>query len=288
MSASHSDRPLLIVNADDYGLTDGVSAAIVDAAERGIVTSTSVIALGPGFGSSVRRLADVATLGVGVHFAAVGEDPPLLSAAEIPSLVDRSGRLWASWRQFLPRAASGRINPDDLAREFSAQLDAVRGAGVDVDHIDTHQNLHLWPMVRDVVMGIGDTAGVQRIRVTRSGQRGPVGVVVRRLARDLEAVCDAKGWRYTTASTGLDEAGTLDADGMVASLGRLRAGAGFASGASAELATHPGVLTDGDRAHYQWGYRWEEEYAALCSPNVRDAVDRLGFRLGTFADLGSA
>jgi predicted glycoside hydrolase/deacetylase ChbG (UPF0249 family) len=75
---------------------------------------------------------------------------------------------------------------------------------------------------------------------------------------------------------------------MVAALGRLRAGAGFAAGASAELATHPGVLTDGDRAHYQWGYHWEEEYAALCNPNVRDAVDRLGFRLGTFADLGSS
>ncbi len=287
MTATSDDRPLLIVNADDFGLTNGVSDAIIRAADAGIVTSTSVIALGPGFATSVRRLTDAADIGVGVHLAAVGEDPPLLSAAEIPSLVDDRGRLWLSWRQFLPRAAAGRIDPADLRREFTAQLEAVRQTGVVVEHFDSHQNLHLWPMVRDVAMGLGDTAGVSRIRVTRSRQWGPVGVIVRRLARQLEAACDAKGWRYASASTGLDEAGTLNADAMVTALGRLRAEVGFAPGGSAELATHPGDLSDADRAHYQWGYCWEEEFAALCSTPVRAAVDRLGFRLGTFADLGS-
>ena len=68
---------------------------------------------------------------MGVHLAAVGEDPPLLSAREVPTLVDRRGRLARSWRAFLPRAAAGRVDPDDLRREFGAQIAAVRAAGGD-------------------------------------------------------------------------------------------------------------------------------------------------------------
>jgi predicted glycoside hydrolase/deacetylase ChbG (UPF0249 family) len=279
--------PLLVVNADDYGLTEGVSRGILEAVEAGVVTSTSIIALGPGFSASARWLADIPSVGVGAHLAAVGEDPPLLSAAEIPTLVDGHGKLWLSWRQFLPRAAMGRIDPDDLRREFTAQMEAITGSGLVVDHLDTHQNLHLWPSVRDVVMDVGDAAGVRVVRVTRSTARGPVGIVVRRLARDLERRADAAGWRYPTASTGLDEAGGLDTSSMVAAMGSLKAQLPGGVG-SAELATHPGRLTDAERAHYRWDYAWEQELEALCSPQVRAAVDELGFQLGTFADLASA
>jgi YdjC-like protein len=81
---------LLIVNADDYGLTEGVSKAILATARDGIVTSTSVLAVAPAFDRTSRWLAGT-NLGVGAHFAAVGEDPPLLSAREVPTLVDERG-----------------------------------------------------------------------------------------------------------------------------------------------------------------------------------------------------
>ncbi|MCC5950773.1 MAG: ChbG/HpnK family deacetylase [Acidimicrobiia bacterium] len=275
--------PLLIVNADDYGLTDGVSRAVLDAHRHGIVTSTSVLALAPGFERGASWLADAPTLGTGAHLAAVGEDPPLLSAREIPSLVDRRGRLPLSWRQFLPRIAAGRIDPADVRREFAAQLERIRSAGVDIDHLDTHQNLHLWPSVRRVVMELGDRYGVKVIRVTRSTARSVVGVVVARLARDLERRCEDEGWAYAAASTGLDEAGNLDRPAMIAALGRLAA-----TGApSAELATHPGQADDADLGRYRWGYQWADELAALRSSEVRATVEELGFRLGTFGDLAA-
>lgn len=272
---------LLIVNADDYGLTEGVSRAILDAHRDGVVTSTSVLTLAPGFARTARWLADAPSLGAGAHLAVVGEDPPLLTAAEIPSLVDRHGRLHLSWRTFLPACAAGRIDPDDLRREFDAQLGRIRDVGVTVDHLDTHQNVHLWPMVRDVVLDVGERAGVRVVRVMRSGARGVVGVTVRRLGRQLEQRLDAAGWRYAAASTGLDEAGTLDVPAMVAALARL------AGASSAELATHPGEGDDPALVRYRWDYRWGEELAALRSPAVRAAVDAHGFRLGTFGDLAA-
>ena len=189
--------------------------------------------------------------------------------------------MWSSWRVFLPRAAAGRIDPDDLRREFAAQIDAITSAGVAIDHLDTHQNIHLWPMVSDVVLGLGEQHGVRTVRVTRSTERGPVGQTVRRLAARLEGQLRARGWRWPEASTGLDEAGHLEMGAMVAALSRLAA-----SGArSAELATHPGGPDDAERVRYRWSYQWEDEYAALRSSTVRTAVTELGFELGTFADL---
>jgi len=275
------DRSLLIVNADDYGLTEGVSQAILDAHRHGVVTSTSVLALSPAFATTVSWLADAPALGRGAHLAAVGEDPPLLSAREVPTLVDRRGRLWSSWRVFLPRAAAGRIDPDDLRREFAAQFEAIAAAGVAVDHLDTHQNLHLWPSVADVVLDLGEAQGVKVIRVTRSGQQGPVGLTVRRLAGRLERQLDRRGWAYASASTGLDEAGHLDVPAMVVALGRLAA----TGSTTAELATHPGCPGDPARDRYRWNYQWDDEYVALRSATVRAAIDEFGFRLGTFADL---
>ena len=43
----------LIVNADDFGLTEEVSTGIVDAHLRGIVTSTTIMANGAAFDTAV-------------------------------------------------------------------------------------------------------------------------------------------------------------------------------------------------------------------------------------------
>jgi predicted glycoside hydrolase/deacetylase ChbG (UPF0249 family) len=272
---------LLIVNADDYGLTEGVSRAILRAHRDGIVTSTSLLAIAPAFDRTSAWLSDAPHLGTGAHLAVVGEDPPLLSATEIPTLVDKRGRLPMSWKRFLPLAAAGRIDAADLRREFDAQLDRIESAGLTIDHLDTHQNLHLWPVVRDAVFAVGAARGVRAIRVTRSAQRRAVGTVVRRLSTSLVRQCDAAGWVYPAASTGLDAAGHLDTPAM---LGELRALAAT-SEATAELATHPGERDDPDLVRYRWDYLWGDEYDALRSREVRVAVDELGFELGTFSDL---
>ncbi|HEY7069506.1 MAG TPA: ChbG/HpnK family deacetylase [Acidimicrobiales bacterium] len=275
-----TDR-LLIVNADDYGLTPGVSRAILRAHRDGIVTSTSALALAPGFAPSAPALRDTEGIGVGAHLAAVGEDPPLLSAREVPTLVDKRGCLASSWRVFLPRVAAGRIDLEDVRREFTAQIDCLRDAGLVLDHVDTHQHVHLWPAVGTVVLEVAEKAGIGALRIIRSATWGPVGVTVRRLSARLERRARATGLRFPATATGLDEAGTLERVRLLAALDRL----GRGGGPSAELATHPGEAGDPDLDRYRWGYVWDRELAALVDPAVRRRVAEAGFRLGTYAGL---
>lgn len=277
---------LLIVNADDFGLTPGVCRAIRDGHRHGVVTETSMLAVAPAFDLAVAMATsgDCDGLGIGAHLAVVGEDPPLLSAREVPSLVDRRGHFWSSWREFLPRATAGRIDRDDLRREFAAQLERLRGSGIALSHVDTHQHLHLWPLVREVVLDLAVAAGIGAIRVPHSGNRGPRGRYVARLSRRLAVAADERGVRHTDSFAGLDEAGHATAPvlaGMVGHLSHLGAG-------SAEIGCHPGDAADPERRRYAWGFDWPGELDALCAPATRQAITAAGFELGRFADLAPA
>lgn len=279
-----SPPPLLVVNADDYGLTRATSEAILTAHQEGIVTSTSVLVLAPGFRPTAPWLVDQASLGVGVHLAFVGEDPPLLSASEIPTLVDRrTGHLASSWRSLLPRLVARRVDPGDLAREAVAQIEAGTSAGLTLDHLDTHQHLHLWPAVRDVVLDLAAEKGIGSVRTPWSTRRGAQGAGLRRLAMRLRSAAYDRGLVTSDLSAGLDEAGRFHAERLTATIDRLAAATGRTTPSGpvvvAELGCHPGPEVDPDRDRYRWGYHWADELAALSAPLARAAIDRAGFAL---------
>lgn len=266
----------LVVNADDYGLTPGTSRAIVRAHLDGVVTSTSVLTLAPAFTRTTAWLDDAPGLGVGLHLAAVGEDPPLLTASEVPSLVDRTGRLALSSLKMVPRLATGRIDPADLEREFTAQYEAFMSTGRAPTHLDTHHNLHLWPMVGDVVTRLATTWSVPAVRVPWSRARSPIGAGVRHLGKRLRRRADEAGLWHPDVYYGIDEGGRLDTDALLALLDRLPQD----PATTIEVAVHPGEHGDAELARYPWpGACRDAELEALTSPQVLRRVRAGGHRL---------
>ncbi len=277
-----ADPRLLIINADDFGLTPAVCRGILEAHRRGVVTSTSALVVAPAFDGHSAALRD-AGLSVGGHLAAIGEDPPLLTAREIPSLVNATGRFPLRWQQFVRRAARGGIDTDDLRREFGAQIEKLSQAGLSPTHLDSHQNLHLWPQVATVLFEIAASRGIGAIRMVRSARWTPTAVGVRVLSSRLARRAGAAGLAFPEASTGLDEAGSIDVTRLLDTIDRLSA----TGAATAEMVTHLGQDPDPDRDRYDTRFRWSDELDAVCDPRAREAIDRAGFELGSFADLSA-
>ncbi|MGW6131519.1 ChbG/HpnK family deacetylase [Cellulomonas sp. NPDC055163] len=272
---------LLVVTADDLGLTPGVNRAVRRAHLDGIVTSTSLLAVGRAFDDAVAMLRSTPTLEVGAHLALVGEDAPLLTAREVPTLVDRRGAFPLSYRTLVARAAAGRVDVDDVRRELGAQLERIRGTGLPLTHVDTHQHTHLWPAVGRVVVELATAHGVAAVRTPRSRSRGPVGLGVSVLARAAARRATRAGLVTTADYAGLDEAGALDQDRLARTV---RAAAAH-GGATLEINTHPGVEPDPDLARFAWGYRWSDELAMLLDSGTRGLLADSGYRLGGFDDL---
>lgn len=274
-------RRTLVVTADDLGLTRGVNRAVRRAHLDGVVTATSMLAVGREFDDAARMLRATPTLELGAHLALVGEDPPLLSAREVPTLVDRRGAFPLSYRTVVARGLAGRIDADDVRRELGAQLERVVGVGVPVTHVDTHQHTHLWPLVGRVVTDLAAAHGIAAVRLPHSSAVGPVGAGVNTLALLLARRVRTSGLVTTRTYAGLDEAGALDAHRLARTLQVL----GRRGASTAEINAHPGEQDDPDLARFAWGYRWGDELAALVDPRTRELVEHAGYELGGFAAL---
>jgi predicted glycoside hydrolase/deacetylase ChbG (UPF0249 family) len=273
-----------VVNADDLGLTKGINAGIRRAHLEGVVGSTSLLSVAREFDDAVAMLHATPTLDAGVHLALVGEDPPVLTAAEVPSLVDRRGTFPLTYRTFLARACAGRVDPGDVRRELGAQLQRALAAGIRVTHLDSHQHVHLWPMVAGVVCDLAVEHAIPLVRLPRAHRRGPVGIGVNVLTRRLSGRLRAAGL-VTCDYAGLDEAGAMDEQALLRAV-RVLAARRVGTCRPAEINLHPG-LPDADCERFDWGYRWADEVEAACSPRVRTGIDAYGYRVSSFAELAA-
>jgi len=64
---STPDRPRLIINADDFGISRGVNIGVIETAEAGVVTSASLIVNLPAFADAISRAQSCPDLSLGLH-----------------------------------------------------------------------------------------------------------------------------------------------------------------------------------------------------------------------------
>lgn len=128
----------LIVNADDYGHTHGVSEGIRIAHLQGIVTSTTAMM---NYLPSLETLKTAQNtcpdLGLGVHLV-LTSGKPLLPVQQVPSLVMPNGS-FPGYDAFITRLEN--INPDEALLEWRAQVELfVAATGHTPDHLDSHHH----------------------------------------------------------------------------------------------------------------------------------------------------
>ncbi|HXT49290.1 MAG TPA: ChbG/HpnK family deacetylase, partial [Gemmatimonadaceae bacterium] len=103
--ADTPDARRLIINADDFGFSEGVTRGIVEAHVAGSVTSTSIMANGIDWQNAVARARALRTIGVGVHLNLV-QGRPLL---RVPSLTDARTGEFFGLGALARRALLGRV-----------------------------------------------------------------------------------------------------------------------------------------------------------------------------------
>ena len=132
------DAKLLIVHADDVGMTHSVNAATIKALDTGAVNSASIMVPCPWFPEIADYAKSHPAFDFGLHLTLTSERVyyrwgPVASKGKVPSLVDENGYFQRDW------APSTKINPQEVELELRAQIDRAFAMGVRPTHLDSHQ-----------------------------------------------------------------------------------------------------------------------------------------------------
>ncbi len=221
----------LIINADDFGLTAGVNRAIAEAHQRGIVTSTTLMANSRAFDAAaeIARADNGERFSVGCHVVLM-DGEPLLPPDRVPTLLEpRNGatpRFRESLNDFVVASFRHKLNPDEIEAEAAAQLDRLQQAGIQPSHFDTHKHAHMFPAVLRPLLRAAKSRGVGAVR-NPFGQVWPLPLasllrtrqvwkrfaqlnVLRNFASSFRREVEAHGLRTTDGSLGVLATGVLD------------------------------------------------------------------------------
>jgi predicted glycoside hydrolase/deacetylase ChbG (UPF0249 family) len=158
----------IVLHADDFGASADTVRATIECFEQGALTSASIMPAMPATGEAVDYARAHPNLDVGVHLTFVGEgdERPLSPPEEIPGLVDESGRFLAT-RTIRLRALAHRLPVEQIAREMTTQISAVRDQGVEISHVDSHRHVHKLPSFREALARVLPAFGIERVRAVQ-------------------------------------------------------------------------------------------------------------------------
>lgn len=129
---------LLIVHADDTGLSHSENRATIQALQYGIVNSYSIMVPCPWFYEMATFAKNNFHYDHGIHLTLTCEWKnykfgPVLPISEVPSLVDQNGH-FPKKRETLKKQAT----PEDVKKELEAQIEKALAFGLNPTHIDSH------------------------------------------------------------------------------------------------------------------------------------------------------
>lgn len=278
-----------IINADDFGLSEGINKGIIKAHNEGILTSATVIVNMPGFENAVEEAAKCPSLGVGIHLNVI-RGRPILPPEDIPSVVNKKGLFWGNVFLIAQKVVMGKIKIDEIMMEFRAQIEKARKAGLKLTHADSEKHFHcFYPVLKKLLPMLKD-CGLQRVRYINQicGLKN-LKMLIRSLVVNWSwARCRQQarqqGFRLTDNFFGLCSTGSLSCSKLKAILENLPPG-------TSEIMVHPGYITKEmleiikESGEYRLWQEREMELQALLDPELPKILKRNKIELINFGQV---
>ncbi len=129
---------LLIIHADDIGVTHSENVGTITAIEKGVVNSGSIMVPCPWFPEIVAYAKENPQLDLGIHLTLTSEWKyykwrPIAPLVSVPGLVTNNGFMYAN-----PQDVVKNANLEEIENELRLQIQMALDNGIDVTHLDSH------------------------------------------------------------------------------------------------------------------------------------------------------
>jgi len=270
---------LLVIHADDLGMSHSVNRATFEALEKGWITSASILVPCPWFPEVARWAKLHPNADLGIHLALTSEWTdlrwgPVGGASRVPSLVAADGYFPFDTPDVVQNA-----QPADVEYELRSQIDRAKNAGIPVTHLD----MHMAGMVSSaelfgVYRKLGDDYKVP-ILLEPSGTHGPPAgtAVPTKITEEITVQ------RVITMEPGVAPNGKAWLDWYKQQLTALPPGV-------YQLIVHLSYddeeMRGATRDHPDWGAAWRQrDFDMVKSPEFRQFLKEQSFVLVTWKEL---
>lgn len=269
----------LIVNADDFGKTAQINAAVEKAHRDGILTSASLMVNEAETNGAVAIARSNPKLGVGLHLTLLF-DRPALPPDSIPDLVDENGMLKktpvsSGFNCFFKKRLKSQ-----LESEIKAQIEKFKATGLKLDHINGHLHFNMHPVVFNILLENAKRWGINAMRLMREpliiNLQIARGRLLGRIAEALTFYCLSKwcesklksaGIKYPERVFGLLQNRNVDSEYLKKLIQRLPCGV-------SEIYSHPSTEA-----------QFARELEALVNPEVRKIICEREIKLITYQEI---
>jgi predicted glycoside hydrolase/deacetylase ChbG (UPF0249 family) len=261
----------LIFNADDYGVSPGVSAGIRDAMAAGVVRSTTIMAnlVSDAELNELKQLltSSYYTLTAGCHLN-LSCGVPLTSGYPADLLVEKDKLGYFNKLTALDRVTwRNRVLLPAVDSEWRAQLRYLLDRGLPITHLDSHHHVHLLPELFMLALALAQEHGLAL-----------------RIRRNYRSVVRAE--RVPTPDSlieGFYGSMNVSQDVLLSLLSPPDAPAGEIT----EVMCHPGRVDDVLRERSSYLTEREHELQTLSDPGLIDQLAALDCELTSYAAIAA-
>ncbi len=242
-------RRLVIVNADDLGLSTEINEAIFSGLRQGILSDTSVLIKAPHIQHALAGLRQIGFHACGIH---IDLDRQLKWSSP--------GREQISRQELMATLESGSLN-EQLRTEARSQIETFLSCGLLPTHLDTHHHVHGFRPVFDLLVDLMREYRIPAMRFNPGGYT----LLTR---EDITFNAETR----TLMEETLRSHGILHCREMIEGADKIR----DLGSELTELVVHPSL----------GGEHWRSrEYDFLASPDFSAALKDGGIELVSFSDL---
>jgi predicted glycoside hydrolase/deacetylase ChbG (UPF0249 family) len=154
---------LMIINADDLGMSQEVNDAIFDLMAERRISSATVMANGPAVRHAAAHLKYFPHCSFGVHLN-LTQFEPVTRGPGSRLLVDETGQLSRAIETASPSAARLRA----AYEEMCAQIELLASLGQQISHFDSHNHVHTRPLLFPSLKATQRRYGVRKVRIAKN------------------------------------------------------------------------------------------------------------------------
>ena len=280
----------MIINADDFGLTEGVNRAVEQAHTQGVLTSATIMPNMPAAEQAVEIAKNLPGLGVGVHLN-LTDGRPLSEAQSVAILLSRDGGFcWPPGKLALKSLLNKEVR-EAIRTELAAQIEWVVDRGIKPTHLDSHKHIHAFPPIFSIVCGLAKRFDIKAVRWSYEPRNicsppWPFTSVASRkrasIVRKMALINRRQNSRFlkTDALLGIAHTGKINQ-----SFWRVVARYGDNQPPVVEVMTHPGYTEGLEAADTRLIKQRKVELDALCSERTRAFLSDTGMALVHYGQL---